>query len=245
MNDDRSSFTYDRGGIVRGPRDRKVMSIIFTGGSFAEGGNRILDDLKKRGIKGSFFFTGDFFRTKDFKPVIERVRDEGHYLGPHSDSHPLYASWETPPKLLISRKDFDDDLTSNMRTLEQWGVKPGTARFFIPPYEHFTPEIVEWTAARGMVLFNFTPGIRTNADYMEDDHPRFVTSEAMVASVYSKDDSDPDGLNGFIMLIHIGAGPQRTRDHLYEHMGAMIDELARRGYSFVRVDELLGAALKQ
>jgi peptidoglycan/xylan/chitin deacetylase (PgdA/CDA1 family) len=245
MDDDKSAFTYDRGGIVRGPRDKKVMSIIFTGGSFAEGGNRILDDLRKRGIKGSFFFTGDFFRTPEFRPVIERVRDEGHYLGPHSDSHPLYASWETPPKLLISRRDFDDDLTSNMRTLEQWGVKPEAAPFFIPPYEHFTPEIVEWTTARGMVLFNFSPGTRTNADYMEDDHPRFVTSGDMVKSVYAKEESDPDGLNGFIMLIHVGAGPKRTRDHLYEHMGAMIDELARRGYTFVRVDELLAGALKR
>ena len=243
--DIRSTFTYDRGGIIRGRLDRKEMALIFTGGSFAEGGNTILDALKERGIKGSFFFTGDFFRTPEFKPIIERVRDEGHYLGPHSDAHPLYASWDNPPKLLISREEFDKDLDSNMKILKNFGVDPAKAPFFIPPYEHFTQEISDWTEARGMVLFNFSPGTRTNADYMEDTHPKYISSEDMVKGVMAKEEKDPSGLNGFMMLIHIGAGPARTKDHLYKHMGAMIDELRRRGYGFVRVDEMLAKAAPQ
>ena len=240
----RTTFTYDRGGIVRGSLDRKEIAIIFTGGEFADGGTTILTELKTRGIKGSFFFTGDFFRTKEFKPLIDRIRDEGHYLGPHSDAHPLYASWENPPKLLIGREEFDKDLDSNMEILKNFGVSPENALFFIPPYEHYTQEISDWTAARGMVLFNFTPGVRTNADYMEDDHPRYVTSEEMVKSVYAREALDPRGLSGYMILIHIGASPKRTRDHLYNHMGGMIDELERRGYKFVRVDELLAGAVK-
>ncbi len=242
-NESKSTFTLDRGGIVRGPRDQKRIALIFTGGSFADGGTTILTELGRRGIKGSFFFTGDFFRTAAFGPFIGRVRNEGHYLGPHSDGHPLYASWENPPKLLISRQDFDADIDRNMKTLAEFGVKLEDAKFFIPPYEHFTPEIVEWTRARGMILFNFSPGTRTNADYMEDTDPRYVPCEEMVASVMKKEATDPDGLNGFMMLIHVGAGPKRTRCHLYDHMGAMIDELARRGYTFVRVDEMLAGAL--
>lgn len=243
--DSKTTFTYDRGGIVRGRLDRKEIAIIFTGGEYADGGTTILKELKTRGIKGSFFFTGDFFRIKEFKPIIDRIRDEGHYLGPHSDAHPLYASWDNPPKLLIGREEFDKDLDSNMEILKNFGVKPENALFFIPPYEHYTQEISDWTAARGMILFNFTPGVRTNADYMEDDHPRYVTSEDMVKSVYAREESDPHGLNGYIILIHIGASPKRTRDHLYNYMGGMIDELARRGYKFVRVDELLAAAVKK
>jgi peptidoglycan/xylan/chitin deacetylase (PgdA/CDA1 family) len=243
--DTHTTFTYDRGGIIRGRLDRKEMALIFTGGSFAEGGDIILDALKERGIKGSFFFTGDFFRKPEFKRIIERVRDEGHYLGPHSDAHPLYASWDSPPKLLISREDFDKDLDSNMKILENFGVDPAKAPFFIPPYEHYTQEISDWTAARGMVLFNFSPGTRTNADYMEDTHPKYISSEDMVKGVMEKEAKDPAGLNGFMMLIHIGAGPARTKDHLFKHMGAMIDELRTRGYQFVRVDEMLAKALPQ
>jgi endoglucanase len=235
----KSGFTYDRGCIIRGPRDKKVIALEFTGGYFADGGTTILDELKKRDIKGSFFFIGDFYREPKFQQLIERIRDEGHYLGPHSDKHPLYATWENPPKLQITREAFNEDLTSNMLEMAKFGIPEEKARYFIPPYEHYTPEISEWTRERGMVLINYTPGARSHADYMDDNDPKYITSEKMVESVLKKEEEDPHGLNGWLLLMHIGAGPQRTRDHLYNYLGGMLDELIKRGYSFARVDELL------
>jgi peptidoglycan/xylan/chitin deacetylase (PgdA/CDA1 family) len=234
-----STITRDRGAVVRGPRNRKVMAVQFTGGQYADGGTTILDELKKRGIRATFYLTGDFLRTPEYAPLIRRIRDEGHYLGPHGDKHLLYASWEQPPKLLVSREEFDNDLTANIAELEKFGISASQARYFNPPYQHFTPEIAEWTKARGMVLVNYTSGTLSHADYMLDDDPRYRTSEEMVQSVLDHERRDPDGLNGFILHMHIGAGPGRTRDHLYNHLGGLLDELARRGYSFVRVDELL------
>lgn len=240
--DSRSTVTLDRGCIVRGPRDKKVIALEFTGGNFADGGTTILQTLEKHRIKASFFFIGDFFRNPEFKPLIERIRNEGHYLGPHSDQHPLYASWEEPPKLLITKEDFNADLDANMATLASFGVPAEKARFFIPPYEHYTQEISDWTAERGMVLINLTRGTRTHTDYMQDDDPRYVTSKEIVDSVLEYEKKDPDGLNGFLLLMHIGAGPGRTRDHLYNHLDDMLAELKRRGYYFQRVDELLSPA---
>jgi len=237
-----TSFTYDRGCIIRGPLDKKLIALEFTGGYFADGGTTILSELKKRNIKASFFFIGDFYRNPEFRTLIERIRDEGHYLGPHSDKHPLYATWENPPKLLISRKDFDDDLSRNLEEIEKFGIPREQVRFFIPPYEHFTEEIALWTRERGMVLINYTLGTRSHADYMQDNDPKFVPAVEMVRSVLQKEESDPHGLNGSLLLMHIGAGPGRTRDHLYNHLGELLDELMHRGYRFVRVDELLAGA---
>jgi len=45
-------------------------------------------------------------------------------------------------------------------------------------------------------------------------------------------------LNGFILLLHLGAGPGRA-DKFHARVGELLDDLARRGYEFVRVDELL------
>jgi endoglucanase len=236
-----STFTYDRGCIVRGPRNQKKIALEFTGGYFADGGTTILNELKRRGIKASFFFVGDFYRNPEFRALIERIRDEGHYLGPHSDKHPLYATWDNPPKLEITREAFDADLSANMREIRKLGIADADAKYFIPPFEHFTPEIVEWTTARGMVLINYTPGARSHADYMEDDDPKFISATEMVKTVLDKEKNNPDGLSGWLLLMHIGSGPKRTRDHLYDHLGGMLDELLKRGYGFVRVDEMLGA----
>ncbi len=239
MNDARSTVTLDRGCIVRGPRDKKTIALEFTGGSFADGGTTILKTLKKHDIKASFFFIGDFFRDPAFRPLIEQIRDEGHYLGPHSDKHPLYASWDNPPRLEITRKAFNADLDGNMALMEKFGVSQDQARFFIPPYEHYTQEISDWTAERGMVLINLTRGTRSHADYMNDEDPNFISSEDMAKSILEYEAKDPDGLNGFLLLMHIGAGPGRTKDYLYNHLDELVTELKRRGYNFARVDELL------
>jgi hypothetical protein len=87
-------------------------------------------------------------------------------------------------------------------------------------------------------VINYTPGTRSNADYIEDDAKNFISSKAIYDSILKKEQEDPNGLNGFLLLMHFGVGPKRT-DKFYDHLGALLDELQRRGYEFVRVDELL------
>ena len=111
-------------------------------------------------------------------------------------------------------------------------------RYFIPPYEWYNGRIAEWSQAMGLVLFNFTPGTRSNTDYMADSDPRFVPSKRIVESILAYESSHADGLNGFLLLLHLGAGPART-DKMHPHVGPLVDELKRRGYEFVRVDKLL------
>ena len=237
--DDKTTLTYERGCIARGPRHRKRVALEFTGGDYADGAAKVLDELDLRGIKGSFFLTGGFLAKPEFRPHVRRMIDGGHYLGPHSDAHPLYATWDEPPKLTITRADFDADLDRNMAKLVVLGVPAAKARYFIPPYEHWTLEISAWTAARGMTLINMSRGTRSHTDYMEDDDPRFVTADDIAKSILDREAVDPDGLNGFLLLLHVGASLRRTRDHGYDKLGGLIDELARRGYSFVRIDDLI------
>lgn len=235
----RSGFAYDRGGIIRGPRDCKQIALIFTGGKYGEGTAAILDALSARDIKGSFFVTGDFIRVPEHQAHLRRVVAEGHYLGPHSDAHPLYCSWEDRDQTLVTESDFRADLEKNLADLSRYGRTREQMRYFIPPYEWYNEQIVTWARDMGLVLFNFTPGTRSNADYMADSDPRFVSSLGIVESILEYESSEPDGLNGFLLLLHLGAGPDRT-DKMHPHLGPLLDELTRRGYSFVRVDEMLG-----
>lgn len=234
----RTEFTYDRGGIIRGSRDRKQIALVFTGGKYGEGATAILDALGDRGIKASFFVTGDFIRTPDHQPYLRRIVAEGHYLGPHSDAHLLYCPWEDRDQTLVTESAFRADLEKNLADLSLYGRTREQMRYFIPPYEWYNEQIVTWARDMGLVLFDFTPGTRSNADYMADSDPKFVSSRRIVESILEYESSRPGGLNGFLLLLHLGAGPDRT-DKMHPHVGPLLDELARRGYSFVRVDELL------
>lgn len=239
--DERARPQLDRGAIVRGPRDRRRLALVFTGDRYAEGAGPILDALGRRAIRAACFLTGRFLRDPAFRPVIRRARDEGHDLGPHSDQHLLYATWDRPPRLLVTRAQFRADLAANERTLAAFVDDPGRFPYFLPPYEHHTTEIARWTAEAGRTLINLTPGTQAHTDYMEDDDPHFVPAARIVDSILDAERSDPNGLNGYFLLMHLGAGPGRTRDHLHDNLAALLDALADRGYTFVRVPELLGA----
>ena len=48
----------------------------------------------------------------------------------------------------------------------------------------------------------------------------------------------------FLFLLHVGSGPGRT-DKFHYRFGELLDQLAAKGYQFVRVDELLQAPVKK
>ncbi len=227
------------GGIVRGPTSVRRLALVFTGHSYAEGGEAILNGLARHKAKGSFFLTGDFLTNASFRPLIQRVLAEGHYLGPHSDKHLLYCPWEGPKKTLVTRTEFRADLESNLKKIEGFGVTRGQIQYFLPPYEHYDREIVDWSREMGLTLVNFTPGTRSTADYTGEADRNFVSSKVIFDSILRKEQQDPKGLSGFILLLHIGSGPGRA-DKFHARFGELLDYLAGKGYAFVRVDELLG-----
>ena len=49
---------------------------------------------------------------------------------------------------------------------------------------------------------------------------------------------DQNGLNGFILLIHIGTDSRRT-DKFYHRLDRLLEELTEKGYGFVTITELL------
>jgi peptidoglycan/xylan/chitin deacetylase (PgdA/CDA1 family) len=235
---ERPDLEYREGGIVRGPTSVRRLAVVFTGHGYAEGGETILNELGKHKGKGSFFFTGDFLTNTSFKPLIQRIVKEGHYLGPHSDKHVLYCPWEGPKKTLVTHAEFEADLQSNLGKIERFGVPRPRIRYFLPPYEYYNQEIVDWSKAMGLTVVNFTPGTRSNADYTGEADKNFVSTRTIFDSIVAREKKDTNGLNGFLLLVHIGSGPGRT-DKFPARFGELLDYLADKGYQFVRVDELL------
>lgn len=234
-----SNFLYSHGAIVRGDTTKPEMALIFTGGDYNDGGAYIRKVLHKKHVKASFFFTGDFYRNPENEALIENLISDGHYLGPHSDKHLLYCSWEDRDSLLVTRQQFVNDINANYQTMDSlFGIKQADARFFIPPYEWYNDSIATWAQDIGLVLFNFTHGTISHTDYTSPDMPNYRSSEAIWKNVITYEQTSPQGFNGFILLIHLGVLPGRT-DMFYHRLGDLIDYLRNQNYQLVRIDRLL------
>jgi peptidoglycan/xylan/chitin deacetylase (PgdA/CDA1 family) len=231
-------FTLDHGAVIRGDITRREIALVFTGHEFADGGPAIRDALKKRGIAAGFFFTGDFYRNPENASLIRSLREDGHYLGPHSDKHLLYCAWENRDRLLVTQVEFTSDILRNYEAIGAFGIAKDDAPYFIPPYEWYNETIVRWAGKLGVGLFSFTPGTLSNADYTTPDMAGYRPSDRIYRSIIDRERSDPNGLNGFILLVHIGTHPDRA-DKFSGRLDELLAELGGKDYRFVRIDKLL------
>lgn len=218
---------YQDGGIIRTDPSVKHIDFVFTAADKADGAERIISTLRKYNIKGGFFFTGEFFEM--YPDVVRRLVAEGHYVGSHSYGHLLYAPWGNRDSLLVTRQEFNEDIFKSYKVLREFGIT--NAPYFIPPYEHYNATISSWAHQLGLQVINYTPGTLTNGDYTTPEMKRYFSSKEILSRIWEYERTDPNGLNGHIMLIHFGTDPART-DKFYDKLPGLIRELRRKGYSF-------------
>lgn len=218
---------YQDGGIIRTDPSVKHIDFVFTAADKADGAERIISTLRKYNIKGGFFFTGEFFEM--YPDVVRRLVAEGHYVGSHSYGHLLYAPWGNRDSLLVTRQEFNEDIFKSYKVLREFGIT--NAPYFIPPYEHYNATISSWARQLGLQVINYTPGTLTNGDYTTPEMKRYFSSKEILSRIWEYERTDPNGLNGHIMLIHFGTDPART-DKFYDKLPGLIRELRRKGYSF-------------
>ena len=218
---------YRDGGIIRTDPSVRHIDFVFTAADKADGADRIISTLRKYNIKGGFFFTGEFFEM--YPDVVRRLVAEGHYVGSHSYGHLLYAPWGKRDSLLVTRQEFEEDMFKSYKVLREFGITD--APYFIPPYEHYNATISSWARQLGLQVINYTPGTLTNGDYTTPGMSRYFSSKEILGKIREYERTDPDGLNGHIMLIHFGTDPSRT-DKFYDKLPGLIRELRRKGYSF-------------
>lgn len=214
----------------------RAMALVFTGHEFAEGGRKIASVLKKRGVKASFFLTGDFYRNPKHRKLITRLVAGGNYMGAHGDKHFLYNDWAKRDSLLVTRAEFMADLRNNEAAMKAVGVDPEKSVYFLPSYEWFNDSIVKWTNQLGRHLVNYTPGTLSHADYTRLQDKNYRNTAIILESIRKKEADS--GLNGFLLLMHIGTGPGRP-DPLWDRLDELITWLQDRGYQLKTVPELL------
>lgn len=223
-----NNFVISHGGIIKTDTTKKEVHLIFSAHEFDDGAKVIMKTLRNENIKASFFFTGDFIRSH--QELIKKLKADGHYIGPHSDKHLLYADWDKRDSTLISKEEFLNDLKNNYVALNNVGISKNESSIFLPPYEWYNDSISVWANEIGVKIINFTPGIISNADYtIPSMGKQYKSSEVIFNSIINFESKN--GLNGANILIHFGTSPERT-DKFYNKLDELIKELKLRGYKF-------------
>lgn len=103
---------------VEGP----YLAITFDDGPHPKNTPRLLDMLKERGIKATFYVIGQ--NVVQYPDILQRMVAEGHEIGNHSYTHPSLTKC-SPGKV-------SEEITkTNEAIFQAAGVKPTTMR---PPY---------------------------------------------------------------------------------------------------------------
>jgi peptidoglycan/xylan/chitin deacetylase (PgdA/CDA1 family) len=234
-------------GISRGPKTEKKIALVFTAGYFCEGGPTFLDTLKQHDARASFFLLSAAAKTQDAgskcNVVVPRLVREGHYVGPHSDTHPDIVDRQGGTTK-VTKEKLATEIRRNVEVLRSKGVT-GDIRYWMPPSETFNAETAAWSAENGLFTVHLTDCPQTRGDYLPaSTRNGFFSKDAIANRVVECAARGPSGLNGAILFFHLGVGTSRPENEKF-HLAfpAMMQKLVDQGYSFVRIDELLDPIL--
>jgi len=134
----------------------KYWAMTFDDGPFIYD-HKLLDLLKEKGVKATFFITGASamgIDTPEAKEIIKRMDDEGHIIGSHTWSHLDLTT--------LSESEVVDEMTKLETIIEEAiGKKPAFVR---PPYGSGNGNI---KLAKNLKSLGYSAAVTWNIDTMD------------------------------------------------------------------------------
>ena len=218
-----SPYTVDMYG-----NSQKKIAITFDDGPDPQWTPKILDILKEKNVKATFFLIG--VEAQENASLTKRIYNEGHEIGNHTFTHPDISN--------VSKRYFEVELNLTERFFEgKLGVKPV---LFRPPYSvDQEPDTADQVRPLELAqqLGYITVGDKVDPNDWRDD-PRRPADEIVADVMKNLPPCAPGNLTcGNIILLHDGGG---NRSETVKALPRIIDGLKARGYEIVPVSELLG-----
>jgi Predicted xylanase/chitin deacetylase len=233
--------SFDNGTI-----DKKLIALTFDGGSNSSTVNDILDTLKSRNVKATMFVTGDFIRA--FPDAVRRIVAEGHEVGNHTFSHPHLTSWAQDHTNTTLPAISEPYLCNQLRRADSLflSITGGhLAPLWRAPYGEKNRSICLWAQRCGYIHVGWRQGktwrqgLDSNDWTPDEETPGYHSPEQVVDKILALANGAPDGINGGIVLMHLGSERKDANAQMFKMLGKLIDALNGLGYSFVTISEML------
>jgi peptidoglycan/xylan/chitin deacetylase (PgdA/CDA1 family) len=234
-------FSFDNGSV-----EKKALALTFDGGSQCNAAADILDTLKSRNIRATIFITGEFIRA--FPETVKRIAAEGHETGNHTFSHPHLTTWAQDHTHTTNPVVTESIVCQELaRTDSVYFVLTGSHlnRFWRAPYGEKNHAICAWAQRCGYLHIgwrqgkSWRQGLDSNDWIPDEETPGFHTPEEVLEKIIDLALAQPSGINGGIILMHLGTVRKDPNAQVHRILGKLIDELQGLGYHFVTVSEML------
>ncbi|MGH6876592.1 MAG: polysaccharide deacetylase family protein, partial [Rhizomicrobium sp.] len=207
---------------------RNKLALTFDDGPDPEWTPQILDILKAKHVKATFFVIGE--NAEAYPQLVQRIVAEGHDVGNHTFTHPNLADTPGPAVVL--------ELNATQRLFQ--ALTGRSLRLFRPPYlgdadpsDESDLRPVELAQSLGYI----TVGMHVDPSDWELPGTTAILQRVLEA-VHAK---NPD-IRGNVLLFHDAGG---DRSQTVAILPKVIDTLRAQGYQFVPVAELAGLTRAQ
>jgi len=208
--------------------DPKRLALSFDDGPDPAWTPKILDILKRKNVKGTFFMIGS--EAQENVGIMQRAVREGHEIGNHTYTHPDIS--EISPRQMQLELNLTERLFAS-----KLGLQP---LYFRPPYdideEPDTDDQAEPAYRTQQMGYTIIGNKIDTDDWNERPRktPKEITDSVLTQLQEMK--TKPQ-FQGSIVLLHDGGG---NRQPTIDALPMLIDSLRAQGYELVPVSALMG-----
>lgn len=204
------------------------VALTFDDGPSPDWTPKVLDILKQKGVKATFFVIGE---NGEANPgLVQRVLAEGHEIGNHTFTHPNIAQASSEGARL--------ELNATQRLVQ--ALTGRSIRLFRPPFfgdaEPSTPEEIR-AVKLAQSLGYATVGLRVDPDDWAGPSADTIVDRIM----HRMSDTNPE-TRGQVVLLHDAGG---DRSQTVAALPRIIDGLRAKGLEIVPISQLAGWSYDQ
>lgn len=193
-----------------GRADEAKMALTFDDGPDPEWTPQILDILKEKQVKATFFVIG--YQARKYPQMLKRMAAEGHIIGNHTYDHADLTKLR--PEIVSQEIDKCAAVVSELT-----GYRPRLVR---PPFGFHNPAVDNVIYSKGDVIILWST---------DPEDWRGVDAKTVKTRILHR------AKNGYITLQHDGVNLHLTGS--VAALPSIIDGLREQGYTLVTIPELL------
>ncbi len=205
-----------KGTVYRIRASEKVVALTFDDGPSPVWTPQILDELKKAGIKATFFMLGD--HVEQYPDVARRVAAEGHEIANHTYDHQtiLYYNPEELKNEISHAQKVIEDIT---------GIK---TRYFRPPKAWLSQAEKQQIKEMGYTTILWSLNSKDWVTFHDKQITAYILGHIRPGDIILFHDSGG-------VFSHQGGNRKQT----VKTIPRLVEKLKEKGYRFVTISELL------